>query len=1032
MTDFIKDGTSLPFPKAALNPLPSGADVSKYCRGTDWNTVCQALLDTRAAILANAVNVKQFRAAGDGVTDDTTALQNAINATQGRTLYIPQGNYIFSSTLNIANTSHHIIGDYANRAAQLGTQLTYTGTGIAIQVGTDDSNPWDANEYNGQQGQLFENFLLSHGAPDTTLGSAPGAGNVYKAGSYGIWDWRGGSIQLNNIWLEHFEANFAGVQSDVNSFNLLISLYSKYGIYLGPRSDQCSIRDLYAFSCDRAVTVDRAGQTRILQPQLVGCGTATTAPVEIRQGSYGTEIVGGWLEHGQGYQGTDQLSFVSVGEVAGYGAGGSIQSPGGSPTTTSVVGCQIVNPTVLSIITGSPAHTRFLASVGKCQQFVLDDPIAQSGSALTNFDSLVGIQASQSPSNSDTQIKVDNISSGLTFAHIYSNAGAGTPSIDVNTFGPSGRISYTTSRHHFATVGASAGADDVQLSQEGNVGEVWLATPNAPTGQTTRLRLARSVQTAFTAAAPSSGTWVQGDRCMILDPADGGYGWWVCTSGGTPGTWRKEGLVTTSTGLVLPDGSGIGATSANVTPVKGELSITPASGTPAINATNSAAAQTATNATIKALQNGTYDTTGGFIAAAAVQGQAVSTRSAGSSTLQNIGGQFTASGAQDNQAIQTVNGDNQFNTTSGISHFNTSLIGVGTHSAAPSTGTHVAGEIVFNADPVASGFMGWICVAGGSPGTWQACGEIAPISGTALNAGAGEFGTGEDGAAVFDGSTAVTGCTRSGSAYTATQALAFSSATFSNGVTLDMTNAGANAGFEFFAQAVSVVSGTATIKYDGQAGSSFTGGTGLGASPLGCTSATGSSGIQNAGQPGANTTAGATRFKPGVGGASGASATNAGAAGGTISTTYTEAQGAALTWHQLRFGKLGMNTIGIIHGGASGASGGGTTGVAKGGGGGGGGGCGVVAIRTLTGAGTLAITAKGGAGGNGEVQTGSNAGGGGGGGGGWIALAYGGSTIPGALTTSAAGGAGGLAQGTGTNGSAGGNGSVRTFALGPS
>jgi pectate lyase-like protein len=51
--------------------------------------------------------------------------------------------------------------------------------------------------------------------------------------------------------------------------------------------------------------------------------------------------------------------------------------------------------------------------------------------------------------------------------------------------------------------------------------------------------------------------------------------------------------------------------------------------------------------------------------------------------------------------------------------------GAGTRAAAPSTGTHVAGEVVFNADPISGGFAGWICVTGGTPGTWKSFGVIS-------------------------------------------------------------------------------------------------------------------------------------------------------------------------------------------------------------------------------------------------------------------------------------------------------------------
>lgn len=58
--------------------------------------------------------------------------------------------------------------------------------------------------------------------------------------------------------------------------------------------------------------------------------------------------------------------------------------------------------------------------------------------------------------------------------------------------------------------------------------------------------------------------------------------------------------------------------------------------------------------------------------------------------------------------------------------FQLGLKGQAARAAAPSSGTHVQGEVVFNADPIASGFIGWVCVTGGTPGTWKSWGAISP------------------------------------------------------------------------------------------------------------------------------------------------------------------------------------------------------------------------------------------------------------------------------------------------------------------
>ncbi|HEX9948299.1 MAG TPA: right-handed parallel beta-helix repeat-containing protein [Allosphingosinicella sp.] len=46
--------------------------------------------------------------------------------------------------------------------------------------------------------------------------------------------------------------------------------------------------------------------------------------------------------------------------------------------------------------------------------------------------------------------------------------------------------------------------------------------------------------------------------------------------------------------------------------------------------------------------------------------------------------------------------------------------------AAPGSGFHAAGEVVFNTAPAAGGKIGWVCTAAGTPGTWKGFGAIDP------------------------------------------------------------------------------------------------------------------------------------------------------------------------------------------------------------------------------------------------------------------------------------------------------------------
>ncbi len=52
------------------------------------------------------------------------------------------------------------------------------------------------------------------------------------------------------------------------------------------------------------------------------------------------------------------------------------------------------------------------------------------------------------------------------------------------------------------------------------------------------------------------------------------------------------------------------------------------------------------------------------------------------------------------------------------------LISPNYQSAAPSSGSHAVGEIVYNDAPTAGGYVGWVCVTAGTPGTWKGFGAI--------------------------------------------------------------------------------------------------------------------------------------------------------------------------------------------------------------------------------------------------------------------------------------------------------------------
>lgn len=80
---------------------------------SEWlNEVNDSVFDGKDQAGISWINVKDpaYGAIGNGTTDDTAALQAAINAAYGKTLYIPSGTYLTSSQLLI-NNNITIIGD---------------------------------------------------------------------------------------------------------------------------------------------------------------------------------------------------------------------------------------------------------------------------------------------------------------------------------------------------------------------------------------------------------------------------------------------------------------------------------------------------------------------------------------------------------------------------------------------------------------------------------------------------------------------------------------------------------------------------------------------------------------------------------------------------------------------------------------------------------------------------------------------------------------------------------------------------------
>lgn len=140
--------------------------------------------------LRETVSVKDFGAVGDGVTDDTAAIQAALDSvsTSGGTVFVPVGTYILSSELAITGQSIRLSG--ASRFKTLFKQTTLNAKVFNITAAFCD----------------FEYFSIIYGGTPTA-----GATAIYCTGSYNQFE----DFLIRNAHVGfHYKTGVAGKISD--------------------------------------------------------------------------------------------------------------------------------------------------------------------------------------------------------------------------------------------------------------------------------------------------------------------------------------------------------------------------------------------------------------------------------------------------------------------------------------------------------------------------------------------------------------------------------------------------------------------------------------------------------------------------------------------------------------------------------------------------------------------------------------------------------------------------------------------------
>lgn len=155
--------------------------------------------------LAQYVSVKDFGAVGDGVANDTTAIQNAINyaAPLGRSVFIPAGIYnVTTLTLPLQQGGIEIFGEAFNSYFNLQTSI-YRGSVLISNVTTGNVISCDGGVNYSNRGIRLRNFSLKVDTIDYAiyLKGSPDLNLLENLTIYNTNPSGGNGIALESCWL---------------------------------------------------------------------------------------------------------------------------------------------------------------------------------------------------------------------------------------------------------------------------------------------------------------------------------------------------------------------------------------------------------------------------------------------------------------------------------------------------------------------------------------------------------------------------------------------------------------------------------------------------------------------------------------------------------------------------------------------------------------------------------------------------------------------------------------------------------------
>lgn len=135
--------STTPLSGSEIVPLVQGG-VTKRATVTQIGTVTATGATTPRTLpdrFADTISVKDFGAVGNGVTDDTAAIQAAINTSA--TVFFPRGTYLLTNAITISQPGQHLVGEGRNRTVFLVTSsFNLSATAVFVAATAEPGPVW--------------------------------------------------------------------------------------------------------------------------------------------------------------------------------------------------------------------------------------------------------------------------------------------------------------------------------------------------------------------------------------------------------------------------------------------------------------------------------------------------------------------------------------------------------------------------------------------------------------------------------------------------------------------------------------------------------------------------------------------------------------------------------------------------------------------------------------------------------------------------------------------------------------------------